>query len=121
MFENRWHRQDIYDRNSAWIPGYYPALRYNESGHSNYNKTSTFWAHNVTYLRARTIELAYNLPASLLEKTKVFEKVRFYINGYNLFSIDNVHQFGIDPEVNDDNGLQFPQNKFVNVGVNLTL
>ena len=121
MFEDRWHRQDIYDLNSAWIPGYYPALRYNESGHSNYNKTSTFWAHNVTYLRARTIELAYNLPASLLEKTKVFKKVRFYINGYNLFSIDNVHQFGIDPEVNDDNGLQFPQNKFVNAGVNLTL
>jgi TonB-linked SusC/RagA family outer membrane protein len=90
MFEDRWHRADSYDRNSAWIPGNYPALRYNESGHSNYNKSSTYWAHNVTYLRARTIELAYNLPASIMNKIKVVKKARFYVNGYNLFSIDNV-------------------------------
>jgi hypothetical protein len=121
MFEDRWHRADIYDLNSAWIPGKYPALRYNQSGHSNYNRTSTYWAHNVTYLRARTLELAYSLPQSILVKTKVLKKARFYVNAYNLFSIDNVHQFNIDPEVNDGNGLQFPQNKFVNVGVNLTL
>lgn len=121
MFKDRWHRADIYDRNSAWIPGRYPALRYNESGHSNYNRSSTFWAHNVTYLRARTLELAYSLPSSILEKTKVLKKARFYVNVYNLFSIDNVKKFNIDPEVNDDNGLQFPQNKFLNVGVNITL
>lgn len=121
IFEDRWHRADIYDRNSPWIPGRYPALRYNEGGHSNYNRSSTFWAHNVTYLRARTLELAYSLPASLLEKVKAFKKVRFYVNAYNLFSIDNVKKYNIDPEVNDDNGLQFPQNKFVNVGVNITL
>lgn len=121
IFEDRWHRADIYDRNSAWIPGRYPALRYNEGGHSNYNRSSTFWAHNVTYLRARTLELAYSLPASLMAKQKIVKKARFYINAYNLFSIDNVKKFSIDPEVNDDNGLQFPQNKFVNVGVNITL
>lgn len=121
IFEDRWHRADIYDRNSAWIPGRYPALRYNEGGHSNYNRSSTFWAHNVTYLRARTLELAYTLPASIMQKVKVVKKARFYVNAYNLFSIDNVKKFSIDPEVNDDNGLQFPQNKFVNVGVNITL
>lgn len=121
IFEDRWHRADIYDRNSPWIPGRYPALRYNEGGHSNYNRSSTFWAHNVTYLRARTLELAYSLPASVLEKVKAFKKVRIYVNAYNLFSIDNVKKFSIDPEVNDDNGLQFPQNKFVNAGVNITL
>lgn len=121
IFEDRWHRADIYDRNSAWIPGRYPALRYNEGGHSNYNRSSTFWAHNVTYLRARTIELAYTLPPSIMTKIKVVKKARFYVNVYNLFSIDNVKEFNIDPEVNDDNGLQFPQNKFFNVGVNITL
>jgi TonB-linked SusC/RagA family outer membrane protein len=121
IFEDRWHRADIYDVNSAWVPGKYPALRYNEGGHSNYNKSSTFWAHNVTYVRARTLELAYSLPPSILTKIKVFQKARFYINAYNLFSIDNLRQYSVDPEVNDDNGLQFPQNKFVNVGVNLSL
>jgi hypothetical protein len=29
-------------------------------------------------------------------------------------------EFGLDPEVIDDNGLQFPQNKVLNFGMNLS-
>ncbi len=29
IFTDRWHRADIFDPNSAWIPGKYPANRYN--------------------------------------------------------------------------------------------
>ena len=76
--------------------------------------------HNVTYLRARTLELGYSLPKPWLDKVG-FQKARFYVNGYNLFSFDNLKKFGIDPEVNEENGLQYPQNKFVNVGVNLSI
>jgi TonB-linked SusC/RagA family outer membrane protein len=119
IFEDRWHRADMYDVNSAWIPGKYPANRFNQGGHSNYNKNSTFWAHNVRYLRARTIQLGYTLPTDLVKRASI-KRARFYINAYNLFSIDNVGKYSIDPEVNDDNGLQFPQMKNVNVGVNLT-
>ncbi|MEJ7830589.1 MAG: SusC/RagA family TonB-linked outer membrane protein, partial [Segetibacter sp.] len=36
IFEDRWHRADMYDLNSAWIPGFYPALRFNQSNLSNY-------------------------------------------------------------------------------------
>ena len=120
MFRDRWRRADPMDLNSEWIPGKYPALRYNDGGHSNYNKNSTFWLHNVKYIRARTIELGYALPKPLLEKLKL-QRARVYINGYNLFSIDNLKSFGVDPEIADENGLQFPQNKFVNVGINLSL
>ncbi len=119
IFEDRWHRADMYDVNSAWIPGKYPANRFNQGGHSNYNRNSTFWAHNVRYLRARTIQLGYTVPAALLNKVNI-KRARFYLNAYNLFSIDNVSKFNIDPEINDDNGLQFPQMKNVNIGVNLT-
>lgn len=120
IFLDRWHRAETFDPNSAWIPGKYPALRYNNGSHSNYNKNSTFWLHNVTYLRARTIELGYSLPDALLEKLKI-QQARFYINGYNLFSFDNLKQYGIDPEVADSNGLQYPPNKFINVGVNFSI
>jgi hypothetical protein len=27
----------------------------------------------------------------------------------------------VDPEIADDNGLQYPQNKFVNVGISLSI
>ncbi|MEH6682358.1 MAG: TonB-dependent receptor [Sediminicola sp.] len=120
IFLDRWHREDPFDVNSPWVAGKYPPLRFNNGGHSSYNKNSTFWLHNVKYLRARTIEIGYSLPKGLTEKLRI-QKARFYVNGYNLFSIDNLSKFGIDPEINDTNGLQYPQNKFVNVGINLSL
>jgi TonB-linked SusC/RagA family outer membrane protein len=120
ILEDRWHRADPFDLNSEWIPGKYPALRFNDGGHSNYNKNSTFWLHNVTYLRARTIELGYSLPKGILNKINM-TKARFYINAYNLFTVDNLGEFGVDPEIADENGLQYPQAKFVNLGVNLSL
>lgn len=120
IFEDRWHRQDMYDLNSPWIPGKYPANRFNQSKHSNYTRNSTFWAHNVTYLRARTLELGYTLPEKLRKRIRM-QAARFYINAYNLFSFDNLKPYSIDPEVNDENGLQFPQNKVFNVGLHLSL
>ena len=118
--DDSWHRANPYDLNSAWIPGKYPALRFNDGGHSNYNKNSTFWLHNVRYLRARTLEIGYTLPKRWAEKIKI-QNARVYVNGYNLFSIDNLSDYGVDPEIADDNGLQYPQNKFFNIGLKLTL
>ncbi|ANI90776.1 SusC/RagA family TonB-linked outer membrane protein [Arachidicoccus ginsenosidimutans] len=118
FYESHWHHEDIYDVNSPWVPGKYPAFRYNDGGGNDYNKNSTFWLVNVKYFRSRNIELGYSLPKAWLAKVK-FTKARFYVNFSNLFSIDNVHQFGIDPEISDENGLTYPQSKYVNVGVNL--
>lgn len=121
IFLDSWKRTDIYDVNSAWIPGKYPTNRYNVgTSHSNYGPTSSFWLHDVTYLRLRTLALGYTLPVKILSKAKI-RKMRIYVNTYNLLSFDNLKKYGVDPEVQDDNGLQFPQNKFVNVGINLSL
>lgn len=119
IFTDRWHRADPYDLNSEWIPGKYPANRFNEAGHSNNNRMSSYWAHNLKYLRARTIELGYSLPAAWISKVKM-QRARIYANVYNLFSIDNLKEFELDPEVNDQNGLQFPQSTVFNFGVNLS-
>ncbi|WP_276486065.1 SusC/RagA family TonB-linked outer membrane protein [Paraflavitalea pollutisoli] len=119
MLTDRWRHENPFDLNSKWIPGKYPAFRYNNGGHSNY-RNSTYWLHNVTYIRARTIEVGYAIPKNLLNRVKV-QRARFYVNVYNLFSIDNLNKYGIDPEVIDDNGLQYPQSRVVNVGVNLSL
>jgi hypothetical protein len=124
IFTDRWHRTDPLDPNSAWIPGKYPANRVNPGfGHSDYElngqRNSTFWLHNVTQVRARTVELGYTLSSALTQKIKI-QKARFYLNVYNLFSIDNLSQYNIDPEVIDDNGLQFPQNRVINIGTNIS-
>lgn len=119
FYDDRWHREDPFDLNSNWISGKYPALRFNTGGHSNYNKNSTFWLTNARYLRMRTLEIGYSLPQSLISKIGM-EKLRLYVNTYNLFSIDNLRKLGVEPEVMDQNGLQYPQNRMVNVGVNLS-
>ncbi|WP_298714990.1 TonB-dependent receptor [Chitinophaga sp.] len=118
VFTDRWHRSDIYDRNSQWNAGKYPALRYNDQGHSN-NRASTFWNHNVTYFRARTIELGYTLPTPLVNRARI-QKARFYVNAYNLFILDNMKEYSTDPEITDTNGLQYPQSKVFNVGCSLS-
>jgi len=118
--DDSWHHTNLFDLNSPWVSGKYPALRFNDNSLSNYNKDSTFWLHNVSYLRARTIELGYTLPKKWMEKVKI-QSARVYVNGYNLFSIDNLNSYGVDPEIADDNGLQYPQNKFFNVGIKLSL
>ena len=74
---------------------------------------------NVSYFRNRTNELGYTLPANLTNRVKV-QKLRVFVNTYNLFSIDSARPYGVDPEVQDENGLQYPQNKLVNVGFNLS-
>jgi TonB-linked SusC/RagA family outer membrane protein len=119
LYDNRWHRADPYNLDSEWIPGKYPALRFNDGGHSNY-RNSTFWLINVRYLRLRTMEVGYSIPKAWTDKVKL-KRARIYVNTYNLFSIDNVHKLGVEPEIIDENGLQYPQNKLVNVGVNLSL
>ena len=120
IFTDRWHHSDPLDINSPWVAGKYPANRYNiGTNHSDYNHNSTFWLHSAHYLRARTLELGYTVPANWLSRVKI-QKARLYFNVYNLFSIDNLKQYNVDPEVSDDNGLQFPQSKVVNVGVNIS-
>lgn len=120
-YTDRWHREDPFDLNSPWIPGKYPPLRFNDPSHSNYNKNSTYWLINIRAFRVRTLELGYTIPKRITDLVKI-NQVRFYVNGYDLFSFDNLKKSAsfLDPEINSDNGLQYPQSKFVNVGVNLT-
>lgn len=35
LLEDRWHRADLYDPNSEWIPGRYPAIRKGEFSYNN--------------------------------------------------------------------------------------
>ena len=65
------------------------------------------------------MELGYTLPTTLTTRVKI-QKLRFFVNTYNLFSIDNARPYGIDPEVQDENGLQYPQTKLLNFGLNVS-
>ena len=79
-----------------------------------------------SYLRVKTITLAYQLPASLLKKVKI-NNCRIYATGTNLLTFTNYS--GFDPEVShfgqsatnmgaDLGG--YPNNKSILAGINLS-
>ncbi|MGJ5641294.1 SusC/RagA family TonB-linked outer membrane protein [Formosa sp. S-31] len=117
LLTDRWHRADPYDPDSEWIPGKYPAIRNNTS--QNNGRNSDFWLHKVRYLRLRNAQFGYTAPRELFEDFGI-TKARVYVSGSNLFSIDNVHEFGIDPEIQANAAVVYPQQKTVLVGFNLT-
>jgi hypothetical protein len=46
--------------------------------------------------------------------------LRVYVNGTNLYSFDNVKQFGIDPEISSEGGLVYPPQRLFNTGLSVS-
>ena len=117
LLNDRWHREDIFDPTSPWVSGTYPALK--KSNNESNQRASDFWFRNTSYVRLRDVQIGYNLPDKWLKGVKI-NKVRIYANGFNLFSIDNVKDLGIDPETQLNTGLEYPSVRVYNFGINLT-
>jgi hypothetical protein len=114
-----WHQADPWDNSSPWVAGTYPAIRSTNTSHINFTKSS-FWVTNVTYMRLKNREVGYSLPKSILAKLGGIANIRVYVNGSNLFSLDNMRKFEIDPEVSSSSALVYPQAKLFNTGFNIT-
>jgi hypothetical protein len=82
---------------------------------------STFWLRNDSFLRLKNVEFGYSFSKDLLSKIKV-KSARVFVSGNNLFSLD---KFGpsFDPESATgtvNNGRIYPQQRIINLGVNVT-
>ncbi|MBO9640145.1 MAG: SusC/RagA family TonB-linked outer membrane protein, partial [Siphonobacter aquaeclarae] len=120
MFEDRWHREDPFNPDSKWVPGTYPAIRKDNTSHVNFSRRSDFWVTNVRYIRLRNLEIGYQFPKPFLSKIGL-SGLRVYVNGTNLFSIDNTRDIGIDPEISSNGALVYPQQRLYNAGFSLNL
>ncbi|HVW60100.1 MAG TPA: SusC/RagA family TonB-linked outer membrane protein [Puia sp.] len=94
------------------------------------SRTNSRFLENASYLRMRTLTLAYSLPAASLQKTThgTIKSMQVFIRGTNLLTITGYS--GLDPEVNafGSSALQsgydeltMPQNKLYQFGFNLGL
>nr|HMQ63210.1 hypothetical protein [Flavilitoribacter sp.] len=89
---------------------------------------SSFYVEDASYLRLKTLQIGYTLPAGVLGK--VFSNLRIYVQAQNLFTITGYS--GIDPAPSNfspQNGLNgdlwtgydfgnYPANKIFMLGVN---
>lgn len=116
MFMDRWHpvdsNKDPFDPGNQWVSGYYAY------GGTTYDENSSFAIQNGTYLRLKSAEIGYSLPAILLSRVGV-KQLRVFTNVYNLFTITGVK--GVDPEHPADLfGYMYPLNRTVNFGASVT-
>ena len=111
-----WHLADMWNPDSELIPGKYPLLRLPSDERDAAYEKSTFWLHNVNYIKLRNLEVGYTLPKQLLSKVGI-SKVRVYVSGTNLLTISNLSI--MDPECASDNGPDYPPMRVINLGINL--
>ncbi|MFD2598962.1 SusC/RagA family TonB-linked outer membrane protein [Sphingobacterium corticis] len=113
QYLDRWRpvdpNADPYDPATEWIPGYYAYTGRYPRGNSEFNRVST------SYLRLKSLELGYTLPAFAKNPNM---RLRVFANTYNVFTITAV-KF-VDPEHPDsDLGRMYPLNKTYTVGASL--
>lgn len=117
LLTDSWHRAEPTDPNSEWIAGEFPATRY-AGANVSFTRRSDFWVKKVWYLKLRTLELGYTLPKAVTNKMRL-NRLRFYVNAYNLFSIDNMHRYQLDPEITSNSALVTPNLRTISFGLNL--
>ena len=79
---------------------------------------STFWLRDGKYIRLKSMTIGYTLPQQWMDKIGI-ERIRLYVQGSNLFTIDGLPD-GIDPESPGVNNGYYPQQRTVMGGLTLT-
>ena len=81
----------------------------------NNTQQSTWFLHDGSYVRLKSVELGYTVPADFTKKIGL-QQFRLYISGLNLLTFSNFKLW--DPEMGG-NGLGYPIQRVFNVGLNV--
>ncbi|MDI9882038.1 SusC/RagA family TonB-linked outer membrane protein [Flectobacillus longus] len=106
---------------NRWSPtnpnGTYPRVDTRSSSSVNGGLyPSTFWLNNASFVRLKNLEFGYTLPKKLLSKLNI-KQLRVYTNAFNLLTFTGVKDY--DPEGNSSSGQFYPQQRIMNLGVNV--
>ena len=127
QFLDSWHTvnpdDNVFDPNTQWVAGKYPAMGFNYGSIANTTKA----VQDASFLRCKTLEIGYSLPSALIGKLGI-KNSRVYVNSYNLFTLTGLKNS--DPEhpgkipnagfENDLGGYKYPLNRTFNVGASIT-
>jgi len=74
-----------------------PRIQGNKGVNNNFDRYTNKYVEDGSYARLKNVTLTYNLPSSILGKTKVIHGARIAVSGQNLFTVTKYT--GYDPEV----------------------
>jgi TonB-linked SusC/RagA family outer membrane protein len=84
-------------RADAWQPG-----------------ATTFFLFDATFVRLKTVELGYDIPSSILQKTRALKNFRVYVSAFNLATWAKEVKFA-DPEFSGSY-FNYPPSRIINFG-----
>ncbi|WP_246197703.1 SusC/RagA family TonB-linked outer membrane protein [Chitinophaga agrisoli] len=105
-----------------WTPenpnpnAFYPRLAYGEAENKNNTQASSWWVKDVSFMRLKSAQIAYNLPANFLRRLGI-RNSSIYLQGINLLTFSKFKLW--DPELNTNNGSSYPNVRTISMGVNL--
>lgn len=106
---DHWNKPWSHDnRNGEW-----PRL----GGSGNNRQASTFWLDNMTYLRAKNVQLGYTVPPKVLSRLGV-TNLRIVASTENIGTLTGFR--GLDPEKQGDDNNVYPINKSYSLAINLS-
>jgi TonB-linked SusC/RagA family outer membrane protein len=125
----RWNNEDFYNENQRYATSNQTVRmledRWKAPGDNailqRFDVPRNFTSKDIqdaSFLRLRNITLGYNVPKSILEKTKFVKNVRVFVQGQNLFTWTKWR--GLDPENNSVSGrFQYPNTRTYTAGLNV--
>ena len=109
------------DFDGRWTPDNIDASKprtFNREEEYWMSNRNTYHLYKTDYIRLKTLELGYNFPRSLLEKSGT-QALRVYVSGYNIFTIcPDLDDF--DPEINNERRDHYPLSRIINLGLSVT-
>jgi len=82
----------------------------------NNNVTSTYYMRNGSYMRLKSVEIGYSFPKSLVSRAHI-KNARLYLSGTNLLLLSHFDTWDIEM---GGNGLGYPLQRVINLGINIT-
>ena len=94
----------------------YPRLSLTGNDGNNRGPNSDYWLRDASYLRLKSVELGYTLPARAA-KAIWLKNLRIYVSATNLFTFDKIDI--LDPETTTT-GTVYPLQRTVCMGLNIS-
>lgn len=105
----------------AWTPENtdteIPGIKYNNTWD---NSVSSFWIHDISFIKLKNIQFGYNLPGNVLSQIGL-RNVYLYVNAQNVFTLVKKDYEGWDPERNNftSDSNMYPVPGITSIGINL--
>lgn len=96
---------------------FWPRLDYGLTNAMNYEE-STHWIKDGSYLRLKTLDLAYNIPNKLTKKYGL-NSCRVYVSCFNVMTFSSFDLWDVELG-QDNNGMKYPNLRTYALGVNFS-